>query len=325
MKKAPMIPRLMAAVLLGLMLHSAPAARADGKSKAAKEAAEYVLQRFGRQAAREGTQALARRIEVAALRHGDDVFEAVRKVGPRALPLVDDAGAHGSRAARIMAQHGEHGATLVVSRPRAMKLALTHGDEAAGVLVKHTGGIAEPVVERFGAHAVHALEATGPQGGRRLAMMMEGGDLARIGRTEELLEVIARYGDRAMDFIWRNKGSLAVGTTLAAFLASPETFLNAAQGMTQTVAENAVRPLAEVPAAAVKEGAGEAARRTNWTLVFLAVIASVTLYVFARRVWRRPASATPAQIVAVVPPVVVPPANAPAATPTDGPGRNSHA
>jgi hypothetical protein len=228
---------------------------------------------------------------MAAARHGSDVFEAVRKVGPRALPLMEEAGVHGRQAARIMAQHGEQGAAWVVSRPQAMKLVLEHGDAAAGVLVKHAGGIAEPVVERFGAGAVRALEATGPQGGRRLAMMMADGELAGIGRTEELLGVVAKYGDPAMEFVWRNKGSLAVGTTLAAFLTTPETFLNAAKGISQTVAENAVRPLAEVPGAMAKEGAGEVARRTNWTVVFLGLIACVMLYVFVRSGRRlRPAS-----------------------------------
>jgi hypothetical protein len=287
----------MATMTVCLMLRSAPA-RADAKSQAAKEAAEYVLQRFGRQVVREGTEALARRIERAAARHGSEVFEAVRKVGPRALPLVEEAGAHSRQAARIMAQHGEHGATWVVARPQAMRLVLQHGEGAAGVLVKHAGGIAEPVVERFGAKAVRALEATAPQGGRRLAMMMADGELAKIGRTEELLEVVGKYGDPAMNFLWKHKGSLAVGTTLAAFLASPETFLNAAQGMTRTVAENAVKPLAEVPGAVVKEGAGEVARHTNWTLVFLVVIGSVVLYVFGRRGWWRATPAVPVQNVA---------------------------
>jgi hypothetical protein len=240
------------------------AVRADAKTQAAREVAELVMQKFGRQAVREGTQALTRKIEVAATRHGNEVLEAVRKVGPRALPLLEEAGAHGSQAARIMAQHGEAGAVWVVSRPSAMNLVLRHGDGAAAVLAKHAGGIAEPVVERFGAGAVRALEATGPQGGRRLAMMMAEGDLGRIGRTEELLGVVAKYGDPAMSFIWRNKGALAVGTTLAAFLASPEPFLTAAQGITQTVTE--------VPLTVAKEGTKEVAKRTNWTLVFLAAI-----------------------------------------------------
>jgi hypothetical protein len=319
MNSKNVIAGLMATMTVSLMLRSAPA-RADAKSQAAKEAAEYVLQRFGRQVVREGTEALARRIEMAAARHGNEVFEAVRKVGPRALPLVEEAGAHSRQAARIMAQHGEHGATWVVARPQAMNLVLQHGEGAAGVLVKHAGGIAEPVVEHYGAKAVRALEATAPQGGRRLAMMMADGELAKIGRTEELLEVIGKYGDPAMNFVWRNKGSLAVGTTLAAFLASPDTFLNAAQGMTRSVAENAVKPLAEVPGAVVKEGAGEVARHTNWTLVFLVVITSVVLYVFARGWWRA-TPAVPVQNVATVSPSSA--AMSAAATATHQPERNN--
>ena len=73
MNKEQVIARLMAAVILGSMLWSAPAVRADGKSQAAKEVAEYVLERFGRQVVREGTEALARRIEVVAARHGSEV------------------------------------------------------------------------------------------------------------------------------------------------------------------------------------------------------------------------------------------------------------
>ena len=43
---------------------------------------------------------------------------------------------------------------------------------------------------------------------------MAKGELAAIGRTPELLGVIAKYGDPAMDFIWRNKVVLAGGARL---------------------------------------------------------------------------------------------------------------
>jgi hypothetical protein len=218
-------------------------AHADGRSKAATELAEFVAQRFGRSAAREGTQALARQIEVSAARHGPDIFQAVRKVGPRALPLVEQAGSRGGKAARVLALHGEAGAMWVVSRPTAMNLVARHGDGAASVLVKHAGGIAEPVVERFGAPAIRALEAVGPQGGRRLAVMMADGHLSRIGRTEELLAVIAKHGERAAAFIWQHKGALAVGATLAAFLANPEPFINGTRDIAKVATDGVVTPV----------------------------------------------------------------------------------
>jgi hypothetical protein len=295
-------------------------ALADAKSQLAREVAEAALRKFGRQAAREGTEALAMKIEAAAAKHGDEIFEAVRKVGPRALPLVEDAGVQGRQAAKLLARHGEPGAAWVVSRPAAMKLVAQHGEEAAAVLVKHAG-IAEPVVEGFGAPAVKALAATGPQGGRRLAMLMADGDLAKIGRTPELMDVIAKYGDKAMEFVWKNKGALAVGTTLAAFLANPESFLNAGQGVTKAVAENvgrplvesAVRPLAEVPAKVVDKTAEKmaegVAKGTNWTAVILATIGAGVLLLVVKLGWLRrisPAQPT-AAAPAVPPPVAVPP------------------
>jgi hypothetical protein len=60
-------------------------------------------------------------------------------------------------------------------------------------------------------------------------MMAEGGELAALGRSPEIMDVIARYGAPAMDFIWRNKGPLAVGTALTAltaFLANPKPFID---------------------------------------------------------------------------------------------------
>jgi hypothetical protein len=183
---------------------------------------------------------------------------------------------NGGKAVQLLARHGEHAATWVVSRPKGMQLFLQHGDEAAAVLVKHKG-IAEPLVEKFGQPAIKALQTANAQGGRRLAMMLEGGELARIGRHKELLEVIARYGDRAMNFVWEHKGALATTAGLTAFLAHPEAFITGAKDMAQIVGENAVKPLAQAPAAV----AVEVARGTNWTVVFLLTFLFAGLVVLA--------------------------------------------
>ena len=58
-----MIAWLLTTATLALVLRMAPAARADGKSQAAREVAEYVLQRFGRQAVREGHERVERLTE----------------------------------------------------------------------------------------------------------------------------------------------------------------------------------------------------------------------------------------------------------------------
>ncbi|WP_169974038.1 hypothetical protein [Tautonia rosea] len=232
------------AIAAALAAIPAGQAHADLRAKAAREAAEYVVKKFGRAAAREGTETLAGRIASAGAKHGDDAIAAVRRVGPKALTLADEAGEMAPDAYRLLARHGEDAAVWVLGRPGGRRLFAAYGDDAAEALVRHKG-LAEPVIERLGGPAVKALSTVSPRGGRRLAMMADGGDLAAIGRGDELMAVIARHGDPAMEFIWRNKGALAVGTTLAAFLAKPEAFLDGTNRLAGTVAETAVRPLAE--------------------------------------------------------------------------------
>lgn len=227
-----------------------PEARADLKTKAAREAAEYVMKKFGMTAVREGTETLAERIGSAAARHGDDAITAVRKVGPKALSLADEAGEQAPGILRLLSKHGDDAAVWVLERPSGRRLLSQFGDDAAEALIKHKG-LAEPVIEGLGGPAIGALGSLGPRGGRRLAMMTQGGELAAIGRSPELMGVIARHGDPAMDFIWRHKGALAVGTTLVAFLANPEPFIAGTNHLAGTVAENAVRPVVQETAGAL--------------------------------------------------------------------------
>src|SRR5947208_3264947 len=91
---------------------------ADTKTQLIRETAEYALQRFGvRAATREATEVLASQIARSAAKNGDAVITAVRQVGPRALRLVEEAGAHspqfGSQAARFLATHGGEAAFVL--------------------------------------------------------------------------------------------------------------------------------------------------------------------------------------------------------------------
>jgi hypothetical protein len=122
-------------------------------------------------------------------------------------------------------------------------------------------------------------------------MMLETGELAVIGRTPEVLGVIGKYGDPAMEFLWRHKGVLGSGAVLAAFIADPEPYLAGVKNITEVVAENTLKPLAEVPATVAREAAGEVARSTNWTLIFSLVVL-VPGGLAALRSWRRSRACT---------------------------------
>ena len=252
---------------------------------AAREAAEFALKKFGVKVVREGSEALTARIAAAAARHGDDVFEAVKKIGPKALSLADEAGENAPRVLRLLSRHGDD-AARVVGHPQAMTLLSRYGDDVAEVLIRHKG-IAEPVLASLGEPAVKAMAAVGDQGGRRLAMMAGGGDLAAIGRTPELLGVIGRYGDKAMDFIWKHKAVLAGGTALAAFLANPEPYLDGTNRFAETVAQNAVRPMVQAAGNAAERAVGLVA----WTLAILATAAAGGLaWAFRSGALRSPAA-----------------------------------
>ncbi len=107
-------------------------------------------------------------------------------------------------------------------------------------------------------------------------MMMDGGELVKIGRTSELMNVVGKYGDNAMSFVWKNKGALLVGTALAAFLSDPEPFINGTKDLATVAANVAIEPLAK-----------EIGIRTNWTITICALaIASMTYLAFKQWIRR---------------------------------------
>lgn len=268
------------ALIILVLLAAMPAAnpvQAGVASRTIREAVEFAARKFGKEVAEEGTERLAVKMTQLAGRYGDDVVVAAfKKVGPRAGRIVGEAGEHGAVALRLLAQHGDDAIPLV-AKAASLKAVAHYGDNAATALLKH-GIVGEELVERFAQEGAEALAKVTPQNGRRLAMLAAEGQL-----KPELMSVVTHYGDQACDFIWRNKGSLAIGAALTAFVASPQEFLDGTQQLTATVAETAIQPLAEAavqPLAELpKAVATEVARNTNWTL--LAVIAAIVAAVFA--------------------------------------------
>jgi hypothetical protein len=242
-------------------------------SKAAKEAAEFVLRKFGKEAEEQGLQTLTRKIEALGLKYGDDAVTAVKKVGPRAFRYIDEAGEGGLQSVKLLARYGDD-AVWVVSKPNRMAIFAKYGDDAAEAMMKQ-GQIAEPLIESLGTPAANVLKTVTTQNGRRLAMMAEEGTLAKIGRTDQLLSVIGKFGDRGMNFVWRNKGTLGVAAALTAFLANPQPFIDGTVDLTQAAAESIGQPLAN-----------EIGKSANWTLV-LPILAAIAVLLLGLKIWLR--------------------------------------
>ncbi len=252
--------RLVACVLAGSFVGlSFPASALAQKSAAVREAAEYVMERFGREAAEETVESVASKLTRLCAKHGDEAIVAVKKVGPRAFKLVEEAGEQGPSAIKLMVRYGDE-AAWVISQPKRLAIFIEHGDDAAEAMIKHKD-IVLPLLERYKGPAAQAFKAVDGQSARRLAMMEKAGELAKLGRTDGVLTTVARYGDKGADFVWRNKGALAVGAALTAFLADPEPFIAGSRDLANVVGDVAKEPLRE------------AARGTNWTIVALSVLA----------------------------------------------------
>ena len=272
-------------VLLGVLALGTTTARAGVKSEAVEAAARYVSKKFGNEVTEElgeqGSQVLTARLGALAARYGErEAVQAAQKVGPRVFRLVDEAGGdHATRAAavRLLGRAGPD-AAWVVGRKQSMRLFMKHGDEAAEAMIKHKA-IAEPLIDGFGQPAARALRSVSTPNARRLAMMADG-DLAKIGRTRELMGVIGRYGDNGMNWVWRHKGALATAAVLTAFLNDPEPFINGTVDLAQVAGDSIIKP-------AVTGLAGGMGQRTNWTVVIPAVLGGATLLFLGRRLLRR--------------------------------------
>ncbi|HEY2414840.1 MAG TPA: hypothetical protein VGI40_21525 [Pirellulaceae bacterium] len=257
-----MSSKIVFGLVLAVCLLVTLSANAGVRSKAVQEAFEFVSKKFGKEVAEEGVERLSSRMLRLAATHGDDVVAtAFKRVGPRAGKIVSEAGEHGGTALRLLAKHGDDALPLV-TKGTALKAVARYGDDATTAILKH-GSVGEQVIEKFAKEGAEALVKVSPQNGRRLAMMAAENQL-----KPELMSVITRYGDQACEFIWRNKGALATGAVLATFVASPEPYLEGTQQLAATVAEAAVKPLAEVP----KVVAAEAAADTNWTAVIVSLM-----------------------------------------------------
>ena len=240
----------------------------------ARELVEFVTRRFSKEVAEEGSEVLTRKVESLLVKYGDEVAEAVRKVGPRSIQLLDEAAAEGAQqSARLLAKHGDD-AIWVVGNQSRRSIASKLGDDAAEAMIKH-GEIAEPFLEMAGKSGASALCNVSTKSGRQMKMMLDEGALVKIGRTSELMSVVGKYGDNAMEFIWKNKGALLVGTALAAFLSDPEPFINGTKDLATVAANVAIEPLAR-----------EIGSRTNWTFTIFA-LASACLSYLAFKQWMR--------------------------------------
>ncbi len=115
--------RFILVVVVASSLFVADVSRGDVKTAAVRETTEFVLKKFGIEAAEEGTEQLAKQIESLAVKHGDDALAAVKNVGPKAIKVAAEAGEQSGTAVKAMAKYGADGVEWVAKSPKGLELA----------------------------------------------------------------------------------------------------------------------------------------------------------------------------------------------------------
>jgi hypothetical protein len=223
------------------------AALAGSIGLAIREAAEHIVAKFGKGAAGNSVDEVAGAVARAVNRHGEEVLPLLRASGHAGVTALDQAASKAPEVIKLYVRRGDE-AIWVISEPKRLAIFVRHGDSAADALLKHPG-LSDDLIGRFGNDAVGALNSLSRSGAQRLGMAVDDGLLMATPRSHELLTVIQRYGDPAMDFIWKNKGALTVATLLTRFLVDPQVYIS---GVKQLVVEPVVEPIV---------------KGVNWTLI----------------------------------------------------------
>lgn len=236
-----------------------------------KELTEFLCRNVGSTVSKEAAEQMAVGVEKIVARYGDDGISMLRKVGPSAIGVIESAGEAAPACVKLMARHGDE-AIWIVAKPKRLAIFVKYGDDAANAMLRHNA-LAEPIIERFGISAASALAHVTSQNGRRLAMLNNNGFFQAVeGLSPRLFDVIKEYGDVAADFIWKNKGSLTVSATLAAFLLDPEPFINGASQLGEAGFGKVVAPLANA-----------AANNLPWEMIGICVMALLIVYIVGPR------------------------------------------
>lgn len=239
-------------------------AQAGVTTKAINETVEYLSKTFGREMAETTVETMTKKVEVLAVKYGDNALVATRKLGPQALKYADEAGEYGPQAVRIMSHYGDD-AIRIVSKPEVLKMAVKYGDDATEAIVKYGPDMMAPVLGKYGDDAARAMNKLSKPEAIELATKMADPAFAKLAAPEKLLGVVGKYGDKSMEFITKHWKALAIGTVLVAFVNDPEPYLNGTKellvGGADVVARNVAKPIAESVADSV-----------NWNY-FLGIVA----------------------------------------------------
>ncbi len=260
------------AVLLTLVptLHALP-----GAGKAARETAEFIAAKWGREAAGEGLETSVR----ALIRtHGDEIVPLLRHHGP---DLIRVASRHGDDAIPLIHRFGDDGMEVLLrSGDEVMDQVRRFGDDAMEIAIRHPG-VGERLVAELGEDGIRLGKTLSTEETIQTLRLLP--VLKKEGGVEPFVKAVDRYGSAVFTYIGRHPEVALGGAALALLLAKPEIVVEAIETAGTAIGRGAH--------AAGTEAIGD--NWLPWTAIFLLLISAIYAAPRFLAVWlkhRRPAN-----------------------------------
>ncbi len=268
--------RLLSAVIFSATLvvsHGARAGAASAGESIAKEVAAELAEQVGQKGSREFLDATAVELERIADKCGSESLDVIQKQGIAAFRVFrsagDDAGPYLIKAIRTYSDDA-----IRVAQTSAGRVILREGsDSAIRAVARHSDAVI-PVIQKYGEDCARALAEISEGNGRRLVQLAEEHSFP-ANDFDKLMLVVEKYGDRAMDFIWRNRNPLLMTAAFTAFVSDPAPYIDGVKKLTEV----ATKPLQEFFEGIVSH--------VSWNFLVGVIVALVGLkLVFTRRTRR---------------------------------------
>lgn len=200
------------------------AAVATVAEKTVREVAESVAEQLGKTGSKELIEQASKDLAEVTARCGDEAPVAVERHGASALRVMKNAGNEaGDYLPRAINQYGSDAIRLAESP--AGRAVLREGNQSViKALAKHSES-ALPMIRDVGESAARALGNVDYVNGRRLIQMHRDRSFSQAD-FDQLLRVVEKYGDRACEWIWRNKKVLTTAGAVAVFAKDPMPFID---------------------------------------------------------------------------------------------------
>ena len=229
-------------------------------SRLFRETGELIIERFGKGVAGRSAREVSETVARYSIKYGDDAVLFLRRTGHAGVRALEQAGDDSPKLLKLFAKNADE-AVWLASRKENLNIFLKYGEGAGRAMYQHPG-IAGKLIERYSDDAVGALNRVSRQGAQRMGMLDCDGVFSSTPQSGRLLKVIAKYGDRGLDFIWKHKGVLTGGVLLAAFIHNPKPYID---GTKELVGEGVIKPTMENIGKPI-------ANSVNWTLILILIL-----------------------------------------------------